>query len=108
MMDKMQLFLKDKKEELPLRNNRDSIKLIMEFFSTDKSDITDLEKPIYNQESYQNLGWSGECFDVISSFWSVFACAVIREVNDNKEHSRSKQYCNFPDYINYFTPWIPG
>lgn len=117
MVDKMQLLLHDKKEELQLKNQGDSInknqknpiKLIMEFFSTNNKTIGDLENSKYNQDIYENLGWQDEkCFDVISSFWTIFACAVIREVHDNKEYGQSKRFYNFPDYINYSTPWIPG
>lgn len=107
-MDREKL-LKDRKKDLPLNNQGGSIKLIMEFFSTNNEDIGHLENPKYNQDIYENLGWQDETyFDVISSFWTIFACAVIREVNDNKEHSRSKRHCNFPDYTNYLTPRIPG
>lgn len=109
MIDKMQSFLEDRKKDLSLNNQGGSIKLIMEFFSTNNKNIGHLEDPKYNYDIYKNLGWQDEeHFDVISSFWTVFACAVIREVNDNKEYSGSKRYCNFPDYINYSTPWIPG
>lgn len=108
MIDKMLPFLKDKKGDLPLNNKGNSIKLIMEFFSTDKS-ITDLEKPNYNQEMYEKLGWQNESyFDVLSSFWTIFSCAAIREVHNNKKYSRSKRFYSFPDYIKYSTPWIPG
>ena len=73
MGGKRQLFLKDKKEELLLRNKGDSIKLIMEFFSTNNKNIGHLENPNYNQDIYENLGWQNETdFDVISSFYSVF------------------------------------
>lgn len=103
------LFLKDKKEELPLNYEDNSIKLIMEFFSSKNEDIEDLEKPRYNRDMYEKLKWNNEKhFDVINSFWTVFSCAVIREVHDNKEYSRSKSFFKFPDYICYSTPWIPG
>lgn len=109
VIDKMRPFLKDKKDDLPLNNKGNSIKLIMEFFSTDNKAITDLEKLKYNQEMYEKLGWQNEnYFDVLSSFWTIFSCAVIREVHNNKEYSRSKRYYIFPDYIDYSTPWIPG
>ena len=107
MIDEMTMLLKDKKEELPLASKNDPIKLIMEFFAAD--DKEQLEWPKYNQDIYEKLGWKGgQHFDVISSFWTVFACAVIKEVHDNKEYDRSRKFCNFPDYINYSTPWIPG
>ena len=109
MIDEIQPFLKDKKEDLFLANEGNSIKLIMKFFSTKNKDIEDLEKLIYNQNMYKNLKWDNEKhFDVISSFWTVFSCAVIREVHDNKEYHRSKRFYNFPDYICHSTPWIPG
>lgn len=76
MINEVQLFLKDKKGELPLKNKGDSIKLIMEFFSTDNEDIEDLEKPKYNQE-YETLGWKDEPhFDVISSFYNIYCCGL--------------------------------
>lgn len=107
-MDRKKL-LKDKKKDLPLNDQGDSIKLIMEFFSANNEDTGHLESLKYNQDIYESLGWQDEIyFDIISSFWTVFACAVIREVNDNKEYRWSKPHCNFPDYINYLTPWIPG
>lgn len=109
MRDEIQLFLKDKKEELPLHYKDDSIKLIMEFFSSKNENIEDLEKLRYNQDMYKKLKWDKEKhFDVINSFWTIFSCAAIREVHDNKEYSRSKRFYKFPDYIDHLTPWIPG
>lgn len=76
MVDELTIFLKDKKEELPLANKNNPIKLIMEFFSTD--DKEQLEWLKYNQDVYEKLGWKGEQhFDVISSFWTVFVCALV-------------------------------
>lgn len=109
MTSEIQLFLKDKKEELLLGYKDDAIKLIMKFFSSKNENIEDLEKFRYNQDMYKKLKWDKEKhFDVINSFWTVFSCAVIREVHDNKEYSRSKRFYNFPDYICHETPWIPG
>lgn len=108
-MDRIEMLLHDKKEDLIISEKKNSIELIMEFFSTNDSNISDLENPKYNTDAYDELGWKEEKnFDVISSFWTVFACSVIREVNDNKEFARSKRFCKYPDYINYSTPWIPG
>ena len=77
MRDEIQLFLKDKKEELPLHYKDDSIKLIMEFFSSKNENIEDLEKLRYNQDMYKKLKWDKEKhFDVINSFWTIFSCAA--------------------------------
>lgn len=110
MNDKLQLLLHDNKEDLPLLEDKEnSIKLIMAFFATQNPAIRDLENVSYNHDLYDTLGWQDEsCFDVISSFWTLFACAVIREVHDNKAYGRFKRFYNFPDYINHSTPWIPG
>ena len=94
-----------KPENFP-KDNKDSLQLMFRFFT---SNVKDLEQKSHNQELYEMLGWQDEMyFDVISSFWTVFACAVIMEVHDNKAYSRTAKYCCFPDYKTYFTPWIPG
>lgn len=107
-MDKEGL-LQDKKEDLPLSGKDDPIELIMEFFASDDQTIGHLENLPYNREIYEELGWQNEKhFDVISSFWTVFSCAVITEVNGNSAYSRSKRFYRFPDYIYHHVPWVPG
>ena len=83
------------------KDNKDSLQLIFRFFT---GNVKNLEQKSHNQELYEMLGWQDEMyFDVISSFWTVFACAVIMEVHDNKAYSRTAKYCCFPDYKTYFT-----
>lgn len=113
MIDKMKLLLHDQKEDLSLLvSEGNSVNLIMKFFSNNNQTIGDLENPKSNQhivKIYKALGWQAEeHFDVISSFWTVFACAVIIEVQGNKEYVCSRKFFNFPDYKKYFMPWIPG
>ena len=108
-------YLRDRKLDVPLHNKNDSVQLILEWFLHGIEEVPlphriggQLEDMPYNEKLYETLGWQAEQhFDVISSFWSVFACAVIVEVHANTYACR-RQFYKFPDYINYFTPWISG
>ena len=84
-------YLRDRKLDIPLRNKDDSVALILEWFlhGINEVEVPDridgqLEDEQYNRALYETLGWQEERhFDVVSSFWSVFACAVIVEVHEN-------------------------
>ena len=115
MTEAMRPYLRDRKLDVPLRNKDDSVALILEWFlhGINEVEVPDriagqLEDAQYNRELYEKLGWQEERhFDVVSSFWSVFACAVIVEVHENV-YPCSRRYYTFPDYVGYFTPRISG
>lgn len=115
MTEAMRPYLRDRKLDVPLRNKDDSVALILEWFlhGINEVEVPDriagqLEDAQYNRELYEKLGWQEERhFDVVSSFWSVFACAVIVEVHENV-YPCSSRYYTFPDYVEYPTPRISG
>lgn len=92
MEEAMRPYLRDRKLDMPLRNKDDSVALILEWFlhGINEVEVPDridgqLEDERYNRALYETLGWQEERhFDVVSSFWSVFACAVIVEVHEER------------------------
>ena len=109
MTEAMRPFLRDRKRDVPLCGTEDAVRRIMEWFMSGSSIQGQLEDAQYNEPLYAQLGWQDERhFDVVSSFWTVFACAVIVETRENKAYARSRRYYTFPDYVNYVTPWVPG
>ena len=109
MTEAMRPFLRDRKRDVPLCGTEGAVRRIMEWFTSGSSIQGQLEDAQYNEPLYAQLGWQDERhFDVVSSFWTVFACAVIVETRENKAYARSRRYYTFPDYVNYVTPWVPG
>ena len=71
-----EILLRDRKRALARIKCEDNFARIMGFFS--KYENTHLEQRQYNNPWYMQLGWmTEECFDVINSFWTVYACALI-------------------------------
>lgn len=71
-----EILLRDRKHFLVRIKGESNFARIMGFFS--KYENTHLEQKQYNNPLYMHLGWkTEESFDVINSFWTVYACALI-------------------------------
>ena len=89
MTEAMRPFLRDRKRDVPLCGTEDAVWRIMEWFTSGSSIQGQLEDAQYNEPLYAQLGWQDERhFDVVSSFWTVFAWRRLTvAVSSSKTHS---------------------